>query len=117
LLNTRAAAGLAGVVAGETGICTVGQSGVGLTYRGYDIYDLAEHATFAEVAYLLIYGKLPNKLELDRYRAHLIQLRNLPTALKTVLEQIPAGANPMDVIRTGCSILGSLEPEDMFRDE
>lgn len=113
----KKAGGLAGVVAGETAICTVGQQGIGLTYRGYDIGDLAANSTFAEVAYLLIDGKLPNKQELDRYRAHLILNRDLPAALRTVLEQIPASANPMDVMRTGASMLGSLEPEDQFRDE
>ncbi len=116
-MTTPKAAGLAGVIAGETAICTVGQEGIGLTYRGYDIYDLADNATFEEVAYLLIYGKLPNVRELDRYKHHLAEMRELPAALKTVLEQIPASANPMDVMRTGCSMLGALEPEDQFHDE
>ncbi len=110
-------AGLAGVVAGETAVCTVGQAGVGLTYRGYDIYDLADNASFEEVAYLLVYGKLPNQQELDRYKGHLTEMRELPATLQSVLERIPASANPMDVLRTGCSMLGALEPEDQFRDD
>ena len=103
--------GLAGIVAGQTAICTVGKEGVGLTYRGYSIEDLAEHATFEEVAYLLLYGELPNRTKLDGYRKALQGLRGLPTALKAILEQIPAAAHPMDVLRTGCSALGCLEPE------
>ncbi|NOK59086.1 MAG: 2-methylcitrate synthase [Chloroflexi bacterium AL-W] len=109
--------GLAGVIAGETEICTVGQTGLDLTYRGYDIHDLAANATFEEVAYLLIYGKLPNTLELTRYKKHLKRLRNLPASLKVVLEQIPGSADPMDVMRTGCSALGALEPESRFNIE
>ncbi len=108
-------AGLAGVVAGETAICTVGQSGVGLTYRGYDIADLANNATFEEVAHLLIYGRLPNHKELARYTRQLRKLRDLPAAVKAVLEQIPSSANPMDVLRTGCSMLGALEAENRFQ--
>jgi 2-methylcitrate synthase len=108
-------AGLAGVVAGETAICTVGQAGLGLTYRGYDIHDLAEGASFEEVAYLLIYGRLPSDRELTRYRRQLMKLRDLPAAVKAVLEQIPASANPMDVLRTGCSMLGALEAENRFQ--
>src|SRR5207253_1274315 len=104
-------AGLAGVVAGETAIATVGKEGKGLTYRGYSIHDLAEHASFEEVAYLLLYGPLPTQSELDAYRRRLQGLRGLPAALKTVLEQLPATAHPMDVMRTGCSALGCLEPE------
>ncbi len=103
--------GLAGIVAGETAICTVGKEGVGLTYRGYTIEDLAAHATFEEVAYLLIYGTLPTQTVLDTYRKKLISLRALPAALKTVLEQLPANAHPMDVLRTGCSALGTMERE------
>src|ERR1700733_493658 len=98
--------GLAGIVAGETAISTVGKEGVGLTYRGYSINDLAKHSTFEEVAYLLIYGKLPTVAELGDYRKKLISLRALPAELKTVLELLPVGANPMDVLRTGCSTLG-----------
>lgn len=107
----KQAAGLAGVVAGQTAICTVGKAGAGLTYRGYSIEDLATQATFEEVAYLLIYGKLPNKNELQQYKEQLKKLRDLPPALKIILEQIPADAHPMDVLRTGCSALGTILPE------
>jgi 2-methylcitrate synthase len=103
--------GLAGVVAGQTAISTVGKEGVGLTYRGYSIEDLAAGATFEEVAHLLIYGVLPTKEELACYRQKLISLRGLPVVLRTVLEELPASANPMDVLRTGCSALGVFEPE------
>ncbi len=103
--------GLAGVVAGRTALCTVGQEGAGLTYRGYDIYDLADNANFEEVAYLLMHGKLPNRSELDAYVTRLKGLRGLPDELKQVLEMIPANAHPMDVLRTGVSMLGNVEPE------
>ena len=103
--------GLAGITAGETSICTVGKEGLGLTYRGYSISDLAAHATFEEVAYLLLYGQLPNRTELDDYRRQLASMRGLPAPLKTILEQLPASAHPMDILRTGCSVLGCLEPE------
>ncbi|EUJ11017.1 2-methylcitrate synthase/citrate synthase II [Methylophilaceae bacterium 11] len=102
---------LAGVSAGSTAICTVGHTGNDLHYRGYDIIELAQHATFEEVAYLLIHGELPNQAQLTAYHQKLKKLRGLPNALKTVLEQIPANAHPMDVMRTGCSMLGTLEPE------
>ncbi|WP_417222428.1 bifunctional 2-methylcitrate synthase/citrate synthase [Amphritea sp.] len=110
-------AGLRGQSAGETALCTVGQSGAGLTYRGYDIKELADKAQFEEVAYLLLYGKLPNQGELDAYKARLKGMRALPDALKTVLEQIPADAHPMDVMRTGCSMLGNLETEMSFAEQ
>ncbi|MDP8568177.1 bifunctional 2-methylcitrate synthase/citrate synthase [Methylophilus aquaticus] len=106
---------LAGVAAGTTAICTVGHSGNDLHYRGYDIIELANHATFEEVAYLLIYGELPSPLQLAAYHQRLKKLRGLPSALKSVLEQIPANAHPMDVMRTGCSMLGTLEPESSDR--
>ena len=106
--------GLAGVSAGSTALCTVGKEGAGLTYRGYDIYDLADHATFEEVAYLLLKGKLPNRSELDGYIAKLKTLRGLPEDLKQVLERIPKDAHPMDVMRTGVSFLGNLETETDF---
>lgn len=102
---------LAGVAAGTTAICTVGHSGNDLHYRGYDILELAAEASFEEVAYLLIYGELPNVSQLNMYKQRLKTLRGLPAALKAVLEQIPADAHPMDVMRTGCSMLGTLEPE------
>ncbi|WP_317932654.1 2-methylcitrate synthase [Halioxenophilus sp. WMMB6] len=105
-------AGLRGQVAGKTALSTVGKSGSGLTYRGYDVKDLAENCEFEEVAYLLLKGKLPNQAELDAYKTKLKGLRGLPQALKDVLERIPADAHPMDVIRTGCSMLGNLEQED-----
>jgi len=108
--------GLAGVTAGETSICTVGKEGLGLTYRGYSINDLADHATFEEVAFLLLYGHLPHRTELDDYKRTLDSLRGLPAGLRTVLEQLPAATHPMDVLRTGCSALGCLEPEDKGRD-
>lgn len=104
-------AGLAGVVAGKSAICTVGQAGKGLTYRGYSIEDLCEHASFEEVAYLLMYGHLPTQSELVHYTEKLMSLRLLPDALKAGLQLIPATAHPMDVLRTACSMLGSLEPE------
>ncbi|MDK9557655.1 2-methylcitrate synthase [Marinobacter sp. M216] len=110
-------AGLRGQVAGQTALCTVGQSGAGLTYRGYEIADLAEKAQFEEIAYLLLRGKLPNRQELDAYKQKLQSLRGLPAALKTVLEQIPRDAHPMDVMRTGCSMLGNLETEKDFSEQ
>lgn len=112
----KKAGGLAGVNAGETAISTVGKEGKGLTYRGYSISDLAGRATFEEVAHLLIHGRLPNAGELEAYRGRLKSLRWLPQPLKAVLEQIPARAHPMDVLRTGCSMLGTLEPEGPERD-
>lgn len=105
-------AGLAGVVAGKTAICTVGHEGTGLHYRGYSIQDLSHDACFEEVAYLLIYGKLPNEAELKKYQHKLVSLRGLPPEIQSLLESIPANANPMDVLRTTCSLLGVLEPED-----
>jgi 2-methylcitrate synthase len=102
---------LSGVAAGTTALCTVGRSGNDLNYRGYDILDIADHAEYEEIAYLLIHGKLPNKAELAGYKAKLKQLRGLPAIVRNVLEQIPAGAHPMDVMRTGCSALGTALPE------
>ena len=107
-------AGLRGQVAGETALCTVGKTGTGLTYRGYDISELAEKAQFEEVAFLLLKGHLPTQPELDAYVAKLKSLRTLPAALREVLERIPADAHPMDVMRTGCSMLGNLETETDF---
>ena len=102
---------LSGVEAGTTELCTVGRSGNDLNYRGYDILDIAEHAEFEEIAYLLIHGKLPNAAELANYKAKLTQLRGVPAMVRNVLEQIPPGAHPMDVMRTGCSALGTVLPE------
>lgn len=110
-------AGLRGQSAGETRLCTVGKEGAGLTYRGYDVRDLAAHARFEEVAYLLLYGALPTKGELDDYLARLLHMRGLPDALKEVLERIPAEAHPMDVMRTACSMLGTLETESDFSEQ
>jgi len=110
-------AGLAGIIAGHTAIATVGKEGKGLTYRGYSIHDLAEHSTFEEVAYLLIHGRLPKQAELDEYKSRLRGLRGLPAPLKTVLELIPRSVHPMDVLRTGCSMLGTLEPEGAGHDQ
>lgn len=103
--------GLAGITAGQTAIATVGKEGVGLNYRGYSITDLAAKASFEEVAYLLVYGKLPNGHELDNYKTRLQSLRVVPDKLKQVLELIPENSHPMDVMRTTCSFLGNIEPE------
>ena len=102
--------GLAGVVAGKSAIATVG-TGTGLFYRGYNIYDLAAKCEFEEVAYLLLEGKLPNSAELTEFKAQLIKDRELPREVKETLKLIPANAHPMDVMRTGCSILGTIEQE------
>ncbi|EDP59953.1 2-methylcitrate synthase [Vibrio sp. AND4] len=110
-------AGLRGQSAGSTALCTVGKTGTGLTYRGYDITDLANHAQFEEVAHLLLRGHLPNQQELDAYKTHLLSLRGLPAELKQALELIPADAHPMDVMRTGCSMLGNLEQEMDFEQQ
>ncbi|NKF52564.1 2-methylcitrate synthase [Shewanella sp. WXL01] len=110
-------AGLRGQSAGETALCTVGKSGSGLTYCGYDVSDLADNATFEEVAYLLFNGELPTSAQLDAYKTELHGMRDLPQALKEVLQRIPADAHPMDVMRTGCSFLGNLEPENDFSEQ
>lgn len=114
--NTKKAggAGLRGQSAGETKLCTVGKIGAGLTYRGYDVDDLATNASFYETAYLILHGKLPNQTELDAYKKKINSLRELPEAVKKTLELIPANAHPMDVMRTGCSILGNIETETDF---
>ncbi|MDH3336622.1 MAG: 2-methylcitrate synthase, partial [Gammaproteobacteria bacterium] len=117
MAETKKTGGLAGVTAGKTALCTVGKEGAGLTYRGYDIYDLADNATFEEVAYLLLHGKLPTRAELDSYIATIKSLRGLPDALKTVLEMVPANAHPMDVLRTSVSFLGNIEPEGDFSNQ
>ncbi|VXC64052.1 2-methylcitrate synthase [Pseudomonas sp. 9Ag] len=107
-------AGLRGQIAGQTALCTVGKTGAGLTYRGYDVRELAAECDFEEVAYLLFYGELPNTQQLTDYKSRLKTMRDLPQALKEVLERIPASAHPMDVMRTGSSVLGTLEPELSF---
>ena len=107
-------AGLRGQVAGQTSLCTVGTQGSGLSYRGYDVDDLAENCIFEEVAHLILKGHLPTQTELDTYQAKLSSLRVLPESLKSVLELIPADAHPMDVMRTGVSFLGNIEQETDF---
>ena len=107
-------AGLRGQIAGQTALCTVGKTGAGLTYRGYDVRDLAAECDFEEVAFLLFSGELPNAQQLADYKNRLKTMRDLPQALKEVLERIPASAHPMDVMRTGSSVLGTLEPELSF---
>ncbi len=102
---------LSGVAAGNTALCTVGKNGNELHYRGYDILDLAEKASFEETAYLLIYGELPNRAQLDMYRTRLKGLRGLPATARNVLEQLPASSHPMDVLRTYVSVLGTVNPE------
>jgi 2-methylcitrate synthase len=102
---------LSGTPAGTTAVCTVGQSGNDLHYRGYDIRDLAAHCEFEEVAHLLVHGKLPNAAELAAYKARLVTLRSLPDAVKRALELLPRETNPMDVLRTGVSVLGCVRPE------
>ncbi len=108
---------LSGTPAGSTAICTVGQSGNDLHYRGYDIRDLAAHCEFEEVAHLLVHGKLPNEAELAAYKASLRPLRSLPAVVKQALELLPASANPMDVLRTGVSTLGCVLPESQDHGE
>jgi 2-methylcitrate synthase len=110
-------AGLRGQVAGKTALSTVGKSGSGLTYRGYDVSELADKCIFEEVAYLLLYGNLPTQSELDAYQTKLKGLRGLSQPLKDVLERIPSDAHPMDVLRTGCSMLGNLETEMSFDEQ
>ncbi len=102
---------LSGVTAGNTALCTVGRTGNDLHYRGYDILDFADEAEFEDAAYLLVHGRLPTAAELTAYKAKLKALRGLPANLKAALEWIPASAHPMDVMRTGCSVLGTLLPE------
>ena len=102
---------LSGVTAGNTALCTVGRSGNDLHYCGYDILDFAGEAEFEEIAHLLVHGSLPNAAELAGYKAKLKALRGLPANLKAALERVPASAHPMDVMRSGCSLLGNMVPE------
>ena len=102
---------LSGVTAGNTALCTVGRTGNDLHYRGYDILDIATQCEFEEIAYLLVHEKLPNRIELAAYKKKLKGLRMLPSAVISVLEQLPAASHPMDVLRTGVSALGCIEPE------
>ena len=103
---------LSGVVAGNTALCTVGRTGNDLHYCGYDILDIADTCEFEEIAHLLVHGKLPNKIELAAYKKKLQALRNLPVAVKKILEQLPASTHSMDVMRSGVSALGCILPED-----
>jgi len=103
--------GLAGIIAGDSSICLCGQEDQSLLYRGYSIEDLAKHATFEEVAWLLLRGDLPSQEQLEEYQNKLSCLRDLPNALKEILERIPANSDMMEVMRTGCSALGNFEPE------
>ncbi len=114
MAESKITSGLRGVIAGATSLSSVGVEGDSLRYRGYDVEDLAEHATFEEVAYLLLYDHLPTQAALTAYRWRLSGLRSLPQQLKDVLERIPRDAHPMDVLRTGVSMLGTLEPERNF---
>jgi 2-methylcitrate synthase len=102
---------LSGVLAGNTALCTVGRTGNDLHYRGYDILEIANQCEFEEIAYLLVHGKLPNRAELTGYKAKLKGLRGLPTVVRTALEALPAASHPMDVMRTGVSVLGCTLPE------
>ncbi len=116
LPKAKKSVALSGTPAGNTAVCTVGRTGNDLHYRGYDIADLAETCEFEEVAYLIVHGKLPTQTELDAYKDKLKQWRTLPDEIKTALEQIPASAHPMDVMRTGCSMIGTCCPEDPGHD-
>jgi 2-methylcitrate synthase len=115
--DKNSGAGLRGQSAGQTAVCTVGAEGNSLRYRGYDVVDLAEKSTFYEVAHMLLIGHLPNATELEDWKTRLIGLRGLPRSLREVLERIPAEAHPMDVLRTGCSFLGNVEPEGDFSNQ
>ncbi|MFZ1904053.1 MAG: 2-methylcitrate synthase [Steroidobacteraceae bacterium] len=108
---------LSGVVAGNTALCSVGRTGNDLHYRGYDILEIATDSEFEEIAYLLIHEKLPNRAQLAGYKARLKSLRGLPDAVRTVLEALPATAHPMDVLRSGVSVLGCVLPERPDHDE
>lgn len=110
--KTKKSVALSGVVAGNTAICTVGLSGNDLHYRGYDILDIAETCEFEEIAHLLVHGNLPTQSELTAYKTKLRNLRDLAMPVRAGLEQIPASAHPMDVLRTGCSLLGTVLPEE-----
>ena len=110
-------AGLRGQTAGQTALCTVGKTGTGLTYRGYDISDIASNTNFEEVAHLILHGELPNAGQCADFNARLQAQRELPATLREVLERIPASTHPMDVMRTGASMLGNLEPEGDFSNQ
>jgi 2-methylcitrate synthase len=111
LPKAKKSVALSGVAAGNTALCTVGRTGNDLSYRGYDIHDLAKHACFEEVAHLLVYGHLPTAAELKAYKTKLKRLRGLPAIVQDALEMLPPSTHPMDVMRTGASVLGSVLPE------
>jgi len=115
--ESKKSGGLAGIIAGDTAICTVGKEGMGLMYRGYDINSLAKYSTFEEVAYLLIYGNLPTEKELYHYFEKLHNYRYIPPEIKQILELLPVNSHPMDIMRTVCSVIGNLEPESENRIE
>ena len=115
-VRVKKSVALSGVVAGDTQLSTVGQSGNDLHYRGYEINDLAQNCEFEEVAYLILYGALPTKTQLADYKVQLASLRDLPDAVKTILENLPKSANPMDVVRTATSALASFYPESEKHD-
>src|ERR1700741_2272787 len=108
---------LSGVTAGNTALCTVGRTGNDLHYRGYDILEIATTCEFEEIAYLLIYGKLPTRAELNSYKTRLKSLRGLPATVRAALETLPAASHPMDVLRTGVSVLGCTLPEKDSHEE
>lgn len=116
-VKKNSGSGLRGQSAGQTAVCTVGAEGNSLRYRGFDVTELAEYSTFYEVAHLILKGHLPTQDELDAWKLKLKGLRGMPKQLKEVLERIPADAHPMDVMRTGCSFLGNIEPEGDFSRE
>ncbi len=111
-IKSKKSVALSGIEAGSTALSTVGQSGNDLHYRGYDIKDLAENCEFEEIAFLIIYGELPNRQQLREYKESLIALREIPDSLKIILEQLPKDSHPMDVARTAVSALGTMIPED-----
>jgi 2-methylcitrate synthase len=111
LPKAKKSVALSGVTAGNTAVCTVGRTGNDLHYRGYDIKGLAEQASFEEVAFLLVHGRLPNAADLRHYHRKLARLRGLPAPVRAALELLPAATHPMDVMRTGCSVLGTVLPE------
>ena len=111
IIKPKKSVALSGVTAGNTALCTVGRSGNDLHYRGYDILDIADKCEFEEIAYLLVHGKLPTQTELNAYKNKLKALRGIPANVMDILECIPANSHPMDVLRTGCSALGSVLPE------
>ena len=117
MVKKNTGAGLRGQSAGETAVCTVSAEGNSLRFRGYNVVELAEQSTFNEVAHMILKGELPTRPELDAYQSRLMGMRDLPQAMCEVLERIPHGAHPMEVMRTGCSFLGNIEPEGDFSNQ